>query len=103
MEKHVTEHPSRDELRDWLRGEELAGMDHVQDCDQCLTDLEELSRLDDILVHTFALVTRPSPGFAERVIAAIQRRERQAETWSVVTDLFSLSWRTIDTVWNEDG
>ena len=96
-------HPSRDELQRWLRGEELDVMGHVQDCDRCLTDLEELSRLDDVLVHTFARVTGPSPGFAGRVVATIERRKRQGDTWSVVTDLFSLGWRTIDAVWDDNG
>ena len=29
--------------------------------------------------------------------------QREAEAWAVVTDLFSLGWRTIDTVWDNDG
>ena len=96
-------HPSRDELRGWLHGDDLPAMDHVEDCDQCLTDLEELSRLDEVLVRTFASVARPSPGFLDRVVAAVDRRRREAETWAAVADLFSLGWRTIDTVWDNDG
>lgn len=103
MAKLMNEHPSRDELRTWLRGEDLAAMDHVEDCDDCLGTLEDLSSLDPALMRTFLLITLPTPGFVDRVVAAVESRRQDGETWSVVSDLFSLGWHTIDTVWSDDG
>ena len=99
----MSQHPSREDLAAWLRGDELERFEHVEGCADCLDTLEELSHLDEMLVATFATITSPRPGFADRVVAAIVRRQREAEAWSVVADLFSLGWRTVDTVWDDHG
>jgi len=94
----VKRHPHRKALQSWAAGERDDLTRHLTSCERCLTDLDELTGLDREARDLLARVFTPDVGFAERIELAVEKRARNAATWSVAADLFSLGWRVFDAI-----
>ncbi len=95
-------HPSKRTLRRWAAGERPDLTHHVETCDRCLDDLEELTILDPRLRRALRAITDPESGFLARLEARLDARRRKSEAWSAAIELFSLGWRTFDALTERD-
>ncbi len=98
----VKRHPHRRALQMWAAGKRDDLTRHVTSCERCLTELDRLTGLDHEARELLARVVTPEAGFAHRIELAVEKRARNAETWSVAADLFSLGWRVFDAIAEQD-
>lgn len=96
-------HPSRRALRKWAAGERESVTKHIEACPDCLVALDELTEFDPLLRNALHAVTRPEPGFMDRLEDAVTNQQRRADDWVVALDLFTLGWRTLGTIVEDDG
>ncbi len=95
-------HPSKRALRRWAAGEKPDLTHHVETCEACLDDLEELTRFDPRMRRALGAITHPESGFLARLETRLETRRRNAEAWSAAIELLSLSWRTFDALTERD-
>jgi hypothetical protein len=98
----VSRHPHRRALLRWAAGTRDDLTRHVSSCERCLNELDTLTALDQETRDLLARVVTPQAGFADRISLAIEKRDKDAATWSVAADLFSLGWRVLDAMVEED-
>lgn len=97
----MTAHRSDADLQLWL--ESGQGTDnHIIGCDVCTARLDELTSLDQPLLEAARSVTKPPDGLVERIDARVRNRGQLFEAIATVGGLFSLGWRTIDTLWTDN-
>lgn len=94
-------HPGDQDLMAWLESRH-DGSDHIARCERCARRLEEITSLESRLVAAAHAVTNPPDGLVTRIDTRIQERMRSMDALATAGGLFSLSWRTIDTLWNDN-
>ena len=99
----MSRHPGPRRLRSWADGRRDGLTPHIDACLTCQERLDEMTRLSPGLRSVLDRVTRPSGGFSERMDLRLEERRREAETWGVVADLFSLPWQVFGAMVDDDG
>ncbi|MBT8208723.1 MAG: hypothetical protein KJO18_10640 [Acidimicrobiia bacterium] len=94
----MTVHRSDADLMLWLESGHRTD-DHILGCDVCTVRLEDLTSLDQSLLEAARSMTKPPEGLVERIDARMRSRGQLFEAIAAVGGLFSLGWRTIDTLW----
>lgn len=98
----MTRHPPENVLRDWAAGRRQDLDSHIESCSTCLTNLDEMTRLDTQMRSALRWITRPEPGLYDRLERSLEQRRKRSEDWGAALDLFSLGWRTIDILVDRD-
>lgn len=97
----MTVHRSDAALTTWLESGHRTD-DHILGCDICTARLDELTSLDQPLRDAARSVTTAPDGLVTRIDAHVRNRAQLAAAVTTVVSLFSLGWRTIDTLWNNN-
>lgn len=97
-------HPTGDELQRWLTsaGDTRTGV-HVDECEQCQSELEEISGLDDELLADLATVLSVPAGLERRTALRVEQRLRDEEAIGVLVDLFGLGWSMFRVMTDVEG
>lgn len=100
----MSEHPTDEVLVTWLASGRPAKVErHLDACELCLERLDVLSDLDTGLRTELASVTEPPDDLAPRTAVGVQGRLAAQEAVSVIVELFTLPWRTLDALVDEGG
>lgn len=94
----MTAHRSDEDLTLWLESGDQTD-DHVLGCEVCTARLDQLTSLDEPLLEAARSMTKPPEGLVERIDARMTGRDQLIEAIAAIGSLFSLGWRTIDTLW----
>lgn len=95
-------HPAKRALREWSAGRRQDLDSHIESCSTCMGVLDEMTGLDAQMRTALRHITRPEPGLIERLDHVVLQRRKRAEDLGAALDLFSLGWRTIDTLVDRD-
>jgi hypothetical protein len=96
-------HPSAVRLQSWLEhGEPGRVGRHIADCDRCMSALDELSEMDDVLVADLAEVLAPPAGLEARAAQQLERRLRDEDALLAFLDLFAVGWDTVRTIFQPE-
>lgn len=99
----MSEHPADETLVTWLESGRPSRVErHLEGCTACLERVDRLSDLDAGLRTELASVTAPPVDLAPRTTDRVQRRLGAQEALSALVELFTLPWRTLDALVDDD-
>jgi len=89
----MTRHPSRRVLQDWLDTGGPGRVDrHVEHCETCQDDLDQLSALDEGVLSGLVAATEPPSDLERRVADGVDTRLRDEAAAGTFADLFTIGW-----------
>lgn len=98
----MSDHPSDEVLVGWLETGRPGRVErHLESCGRCMDRLDALSDLDPALRSGLATATAPPVDLTPRTADRVQMRVGAQEALSMVVELFTLPWRTLDAVVDE--
>lgn len=93
----MSEHPTDEALAAWLATGRPARVErHLDACDGCLARVDALSEIDAGVRSELVTVTAPPADLGPRTAVGVRGRLAAQEALSVVVELFTLPWRTLD-------
>ena len=92
----MSDHPSDDVLGRWLETAKPSRVGrHLEECEQCLDRLDELSDLGGGLRSDLDSVSAPPIDLRERTTGGVHERLAAEEAAAAFAELFALPWRTM--------
>ena len=92
-------HPSQHQLQAWLEsGAPWRVGKHVDGCERCMAQLEELSDLDDSLVADLTDALAPPTDVEDRTARQVESRLRNEAAFTAFLDLFTVGWSATRTI-----
>ena len=92
-------HPSQQQLQAWLEsGAPSRVGKHVDGCERCMAQLEELSDLDDSLVADLTDALAPPTDVEDRTARHVESRLRNEAAFTAFLDLFTVGWSATRTI-----
>ncbi|QGG96384.1 anti-sigma factor family protein [Actinomarinicola tropica] len=100
----MSEHPSDETIVGWLETGRPSRVErHLEGCAACLERVDALSDLDATVRSELATVTAPPDDLAPRTTDRVRLRLGAQEAVSTLVELFTLPWRTLDALVDEDA
>lgn len=96
---NLTRHPTAQQLQAWLdTGDPPKLTRHIDECDRCMTAVEELSNLDDGLVAGLSAAFAVPDDVEDRAAEQVAGRLRDEAAFTAFIELFAIGWSTARTV-----
>ncbi|MBK5224160.1 MAG: hypothetical protein JJE52_15055 [Acidimicrobiia bacterium] len=94
-----SDHPDDSALSGWLETGRPARVGrHVETCERCVDRLDRLSDLGGSVRAGLDSVTSPPVDLEGRTTGRVHRRLVAQESMSLLIEMFTLPWRTLDAV-----